>query len=333
MNSSVPEDHPFAQYIRILGKGKTGSRALSEDEAYKAFKMVLKGEVEDVQLGAFLMLLRVKEETAEELAGFVRACRESITKPPGELSVTLDWSSYAGKRKQHPWYLLSALLLAQQGTRILMHGSAGHTAGRVYSESILSQLGIAIAENWREVQQQLGEHNFAYMPLVCFCPELERIIKLRPLMGLRSPVHTLSRLLNPLNAAFSIQSVFHPSYSISHHRAATLLGQANAMVFKGEAGEAERRPEAAVDTLLSRGGKVSQYTWPKLLEGRQPTAGKITAEYMQAVWRGRQTDPYAVAAITGTCAFALLLLDEQLDIDQALNLAKDYWLARNTSQL
>ena len=60
-------EHPFAQYVRILGKGKTGSRSLSYEEAYQAFSMILKDEVLDVQLGAFLMLLRVKEESVDEL--------------------------------------------------------------------------------------------------------------------------------------------------------------------------------------------------------------------------------------------------------------------------
>ncbi len=46
-------EHPFAQYVRILGKGKTGSRSLSYEEAHQAFTMILKGEVLDVQLGAF----------------------------------------------------------------------------------------------------------------------------------------------------------------------------------------------------------------------------------------------------------------------------------------
>jgi len=64
-------EHPFAPYVRILGKGKTGSRSLDFDEARSAFTMILRGTVEPVQLGAFLMLLRVKEETPEELAGFV----------------------------------------------------------------------------------------------------------------------------------------------------------------------------------------------------------------------------------------------------------------------
>jgi anthranilate phosphoribosyltransferase len=49
-------EHPFAEFIRILGKGKNGSRPLTQDEAYQAMRMILAGEVEEIQLGAFLML-------------------------------------------------------------------------------------------------------------------------------------------------------------------------------------------------------------------------------------------------------------------------------------
>ena len=61
MKTSIPpsHEHPFAQYVRVLGKGKKGSRSLTEAEAYDAMSMIMAGQVEDVQLGAFLMLLRV----------------------------------------------------------------------------------------------------------------------------------------------------------------------------------------------------------------------------------------------------------------------------------
>ncbi len=48
-------EHPFAQFVRILGKGRTGTRSLEEAEAREAFGMILRGEVEPLQLGAFLM--------------------------------------------------------------------------------------------------------------------------------------------------------------------------------------------------------------------------------------------------------------------------------------
>ena len=75
------EPHPFARFINILGRGKTLTRSLTIDEAERAMAMILAGETLPEQLGAFLMLLRMKEESPEEIAGFVRAARATIRMP------------------------------------------------------------------------------------------------------------------------------------------------------------------------------------------------------------------------------------------------------------
>ena len=72
------EEHLFARYIKILARGKTKSRPFTEEEAETAMDMVMAGDVRGEQLGAFLMLLRFKEETPEEVAGFVRSVRSSL---------------------------------------------------------------------------------------------------------------------------------------------------------------------------------------------------------------------------------------------------------------
>ena len=186
------EEHPFAQYIRILGKGRNGSRALSPEEAYTAMSMILTEQVQPIQLGAFLMLMRVKEETPDEVAASVRAIRDHLVVPDG-VQVDLDWSSYAGKKRQLPWYLLSALLMADRGITIFMHGASGHTAGRIYTRNVLPELGVPVATNFEEAKRHLTSHNFAYMDLEHLSPKLHTIIELRPLLGLRSPVHTVAR--------------------------------------------------------------------------------------------------------------------------------------------
>ena len=86
------EEHPFAQYVRILGRGKTVGRSLTGEEAEAAMDMILANEVRPEQLGAFLMLLRVKEETPEEVAGFVRSVRKGFQIPVDAPKVDLDWS-------------------------------------------------------------------------------------------------------------------------------------------------------------------------------------------------------------------------------------------------
>ncbi|MEX8497510.1 MAG: hypothetical protein AB3X45_06775, partial [Leptothrix ochracea] len=75
------QEHPFAGYIRALGKGPHGKRALSFDEARRAMQMILAGQVLPIQLGAFLTLMRVKIETPAEIAGLAQGARDAIGLP------------------------------------------------------------------------------------------------------------------------------------------------------------------------------------------------------------------------------------------------------------
>lgn len=330
---SQPQEHVFAQYVRILGRGKTGSRALSRDEARRALGMILDGTAQPVQVGAFLMLLRVKEESAEELAGFVEASRQHIA-APRDIQVDLDWSSYAGKLRQLPWYLVAALALAHSGVRVFMHGASGHTAGRLYTAEALRGLGIEPARDWQEVRGQLDSRRFSFMPLEELCPPLQALMDLRQQFGLRSPVHSLARLLNPLGAGHSLQSIFHPSYADSHQSAAALLGQPHAAVFKGEAGEVEYRPEARTRVYTVHDGVLGEEQWPQLQKERQPPLERLDIQHLRGFLQGRIMDAYGRAASVGTIALALRLLDASRSMEAALGQAElllDRLIASHTS--
>lgn len=325
--------HPFARFIQILGRGKSLTRALTVEEAQEAMSMILAGEVLPEQLGAFLMLLRIKEESPAEIAGFVLAARQAMPLPSPLPKADLDWSSYAGKRRQLPWFILSAKLLARNGVRILMHGAEGHTAGRVYTREVLARLGIPVATSFSEAAAHLGQRNFAYLPLEHISPELARLINLRPILGLRSPVHTLSRMLNPFAAPVMLQGIFHPGYMAIHQGAALLLGQPHMAVFRGEGGEIERRPNKPCEVLTVHEGTLAEERWPALLpEPRQPS-DDMELDRLPAVWRGGVTDEYGEAAITGTLAIALKALGRARNQEEAQSLAESLWAARDRSSL
>jgi len=328
LQTSQPE-HPFAETIRILGKGKKGSRALTQDEAYRAMKMILADEVLPVQLGAFLMLMRVKEETPEELAGFVLAAREASQLAGDSALVDLDWSTYAGKRRHLPWFLLSALLLAENGIKVFMHGSQGPAASRLYTENMLGYLGLKAAASSDDAKKQLSAQNFSYLSLEYICPKLHDIIELRPILGLRSPVHTLVRLLNPFDAKYSIQGIFHPSYRSVHQQAAALLQQPHMAVLKGEGGETERNPD--MDCLVQSvdNGVLSEDIWPALFSNRHVRPENLEPEQLTLVWQGKIEDEFAEASVIGTTAVALKLLGKTENQSQSHETASDFWRTRN----
>ena len=122
----------FSVYVATLGRGPGRSRALRRDEARDALSLVLDDAVHPAQLGAFLMLLRFRGEDPDEIAGLVEALRDHLPRIGAVLPVPvqLDWPSYgAGRTRGAPWFLLSALALAQSGVRVLMHGSNEFSGG------------------------------------------------------------------------------------------------------------------------------------------------------------------------------------------------------------
>ncbi|WP_374547824.1 glycosyl transferase family protein [Rhodoblastus sp.] len=325
--------HPFARFIAILGRGRNLSRALNEEEAEEAMTMILAGEVLPEQLGAFLMLLRMKEEGPSELAGFVRAARKTLPAPEPDL-VDVDWSSYAGKKRQLPWFLLAALCLAQSGRTVFMHGFDGHTAGRLYTGEVLAALGLPVASDFAATQRQLRQNRFAYMDLASISPPLARMMGFKPILGLRSPIHTLARMINPFAAPCLLQGIFHPNYMSTHRDAALLLGERNMVVFRGEGGEIERRPGKPCETLGVAQGVAFEERWPPLMEEpRQLPDESMDVSRLLAVWRGESRDAYAEAAVTGTLAIALRAMGLASDQLMAQSGAEKLWRSRDPGRL
>ncbi|WAB96344.1 glycosyl transferase family protein [Pseudomonas putida] len=322
----TPAEHPFAEFVRILGKGKRGARSLTREEARAAMALLLEGKVEDTQLGAFLMLLRHKEESAEELAGFTEALRAQLNAP--RIAVDLDWPSYAGKKRHLPWFLLAAKCLAANGVRILMHGGGAHTAGRMYTEQLLALLEIPLCRHWSAVEQALDQQRLAFFPLYDWAPQLQRMIDLRNILGLRSPIHSLARVLNPLSARCGLQSIFHPGYQAVHREASRLLGD-HAVVIKGDGGEIEVNPDVISHLYGTSAGENWDEEWPALSERRHVKPASLQPEQLLAVWRGEAQDSYGEMAVVATMALALRGLGQ--DREQAFATARSYWSARNQS--
>lgn len=325
----MTQEHPFAGYIRILGKGKKGTRDLTREEAAQSMAMILRQEVEPEQLGAYLMLMRVKEESAAELSGFADAVRDAIQAP--DIAVDLDWSTYAGKRRRHPWYVLAALALANSGVRVFMHGSQGHTPERLYAQQVIEALGLPVAADWNDVEEQLEASSFSYLPLEAMSPVLGELMTLKPILGLRSPVHTLSRMLNPLQARCAIDGVFHPPYGPKHQQTAKLLGTQRNLTLKGDGGEAETRPDSESHALWMLDGELSEQQWPRLVPRRLVRDETMTLEAVVQLWRGESEHEYGTAAAISTIAITLKLLGKGEDPAELFAQAESIWQARDRS--
>ena len=209
-----------------------------------------------------------------------------------------------------------------------MHGASGHTMNRVYTEQVLEYLGFPICQNEVQVKQQLDTQNFAYLPLNVISPILADLINLRNVMGLRSPIHTLARLINPFNAKATLQAIFHPAYRSSHQQAAFQLGYKNSAVIKGEGGEFERNPDAKTLICGIQDGELYEHELPKLTDNRSPTEEQLDLAVFKAVWEGQQAHEYGEIAITETMGIALYTMGIVNNYPEAMSKAKHLWNTR-----
>lgn len=308
----------LANHVRTLGRGPGRARSLTLEEARDAMACMLSENAAPEAVGALLMLLRMKGETAEEIAGLSEAAQASL---PEFGDIDLDWPSYAaGRTRGEPWFLASAHLVAQSGHRVLVHGWNG-TDPKVRAG--LCEIGIGVAETIEDAQHLLDRHGIAYLPLEVLSPRLMRLLRLRDVLGLRSCVNTVCRMLNPGRANASVQGVFHPSYRLLQADAAQILGWRSLSVIKGGGGEFERNPAKDATVFGLRQGRAWTATLPSESDETRRIDTPCQASLTETL-RGKHTADFETKTIVGTAALAL----DTLNVEDSASVAAELWADR-----
>jgi anthranilate phosphoribosyltransferase len=299
---------PFAcaRFIKEIGRGPNGARALTPDDTHALYAAMLDGRVAELELGAILLAYRVKGESADELAAMLSAAHASFA--PVEVKEgayrAVSIPSYNGARKQPNLVPLLALLLAREGVPVLVHGVM-EDPGRVTSAEIFARLNIAPAAAHGEIGSSLDDRNVAFAPIEILAPKLARMLSMRRRMGVRNSTHTLVKLLQPFApAGLRLVNYTHPPYRESLTQ--LLLGHPDAaiggaLLARGTEGEAvaDTRRQVQIDWLhdgVCETRVAAEHSSPddppvELPEGRDaPT----TAAWIEAVLRGQAPVPAAV---------------------------------------
>lgn len=286
----------LSEHVRTLGRGPGRSRSLTQDEAFDAMSRMLGGDAAPEAVGALLMLLRMKGETAQEIAGLAAAAQAGMAKVP---QVDLDWPSYAaGRTRGAPWFLMSAKLVAQAGHRVLLHGWNGADPK---VRAGLHRAGIGIAQSYDEAARFMDDDGIAYLPLETFHPALFRLLSLRDVLGLRSCINTVCRMLNPSAATASVQGVFHPSYRLLQADAAALLGWQDLTVIKGGGGEFERHPSKDISAF----GLRARAPWERRFAPTIDETRRLTDPEKTGPWDPVSATAFEAEIIAETTALAL----------------------------
>ena len=168
MTDSADTANPFpcARYIKEIGRGPNGARALTAEDTRALYTAMLDGRVADLELGAVLLAYRVKGETADELAAMLAGAHASFEPLhlPHAAFRPVSIPTYNGARKQPNLVPLLALLLAREGVPVLVHGVT-EDPGRVTSAEIFTHLQIPHAQSHADIEDGLAERRLAFAPI------------------------------------------------------------------------------------------------------------------------------------------------------------------------
>ncbi len=318
----------FKKYVKIVGRGQRTGRCLTQDEAHDAFRLLLSGQCTAEQRGAFLMLLRVREETPEELAGFLKAVRVFTVPEMKKVKADLDVGCYAGKRRHLPWFLLSVVALAQQGYRIFLHGAQEPDSQRLYLNTVMEALNLPLAYTPSQANDFIDQFGFAYLGLDKVNPQLDSLIQLRAKLGLRSCANTLARMLKPSFGSSSFQGVFHRHVDKKHATIGQLLNEPNLLCFRGEGGEVEYNPEREVESYRVQGQHLVKETIPALLGHWQIKSKTLDISLLSSAYTTDDASTYALKAITGTMALMLSAINNNTWVESLID-AQNIWQNRD----
>lgn len=285
----------ISHYIKDIGRGKDGARALTREQSADLLGQVLDGTVTDLEVGGFCLAMRIKGETPDEMAGFLDAAHARLHKLPDNGLTTVVLPSYNGARKLPVLTPLLALLLARQGVPVVVHGTATEDR-RVFASAVFSELGVLPATQ----VPRLAAGEVAFVPTEVLCPGLKRLLDVRRVVGLRNPAHSLVKLMNPCaGPAFIVGSYTHPEYATSMAATWALTG-AHAMLLRGTEGEpvadARRTPRMEIFREGERTEVQPQQDGPLAQLPSLPTVDAAhSAEYIRAVLNGSIPIPTPIA--------------------------------------
>ncbi len=287
----------IAHYIKEIGRGSQGARPLNREQAADLFGQVLDGAVTDLEVGAFCLAMRIKGETAQEMAGFLDATHQRLHRLPASTGrPTIVIPSYNGARKLPVLTPLLALLLAREGLPVLVHGTATESR-RVYTSEVL----LALAIPAREAIESIAPGTVAFVPTALLHGGLQRLLDVRRVVGLRNPAHSLVKLMSPVEGkSLLVSSYTHPEYAVSMAETLAVV-QGNALLLRGTEGEAVADPRRTprmqgfingqvVDQQAHQDGTLT--TLPDLPPGLDAAS---TATYIRSVLDGTRPVPTPIA--------------------------------------
>ncbi len=302
---------------------------LSSDEAGQAFDVIMRGDATASQVAGLLVGLRVKGETADEVAGAARALRRAMVRLPAVNTESLVDTCGTGGGSFQTFNIstAAALLAAGAGIRIAKHGNRSFTS-RSGSADVLEALGVAIDAPLETMTRALTDAGIVFMFAPAMHPAMRHVGPVRRELALPTVMNIIGPLANPAGAGRQVVGVAERSRMPLLAGALLALGTRHALVVHGEPGLDELSPLGPTHVIEVRGGETREWTVdPRELGFRDIPDADLAggspaenAELVEAVLRGGGPRG-ARAAVVLNAAAALYVGGGAPSLAQAVSIA------------
>jgi anthranilate phosphoribosyltransferase len=232
---------------------------LDRDEMYRVFGDVMDGRTTDVQKSAFLIALRMKGETPDEIAGAASAMRERVTPLDVDHATLVDTCGTGGdNRGTFNISTLAAIVAAAAGATVAKHGNRA-VSSACGSADLLAALGVHIdldAPRMTEVLRRTGI-SFLFAPKLH--PAMGAVAAVRRELGVRTIFNVLGPLTSPAFAKRQVLGVYSDHLVKVLARVLVALGTEHALVVHSRDGLDEISVSAATHVAEVRDGAIVLY--------------------------------------------------------------------------
>ena len=309
----------------LLGKVATGA-SLSRAEAEKAFEDMLSGEVTPSQIGAFLMALRVRGETVEEITGAVTAMRRkmlTVAAPADAIDIVGTGGDGAGTYNVST---LASLITAACGVPVAKHGNRA-ASSKSGASDVLGALGVAIGITPAQVEACINGAGIGFMMAQTHHAAMRHVGPARVELGTRTIFNILGPLSNPANVKYQVIGTFSQALLEPMANVLKNLGSKRVWLVHGSDGLDELTTTGPTNVTALENGSIRSFEVTPAdaglpvakaadLKGGDPTHN---AAALIAVLDGVRS-PYRNIAVFNTAA-ALVVAGKAENLKQAAALA------------
>lgn len=309
-------------FIARIASGES----LSMDEAEHAFGLIMEGRATPVQIAGLLVALRVRGETAAEIAGGVRALRRAMipVAAPEGTTVIDTCGTGGGTVRTFNISTAAAFIAAGAGIVVAKHGNRSFTS-RCGSADVLEAMGVPIEIPTAAMADVLREAGIVFMFAPLLHPAMRHATPVRRELGLPTVFNLLGPLTNPAGARRQVVGVADPRLVPLIAEALLELGHERALVVHGEPGLDELSPLGMSEGFEIRDGQIRPFRfdpaerlgWRYRVEELAGGEPHENARIIEGILQGRRDGGARAAAVLNAGA-ALYVAGLADDIEDAV---------------